>query len=135
MTTKLIVLDTKSAKRNNIVLKLNPKIAPVEVAVFPLLSNKKELVKKAMRVFDLLKEEFSCFYDKSGSIGRRYFRQDEVGTPLSITCDFDSLKRDDVTIRNRDDQKQIRVKINDLKKIINKLLNKEIKFEKAGKLI
>ncbi|MBI2499665.1 glycine--tRNA ligase [Candidatus Woesearchaeota archaeon] len=122
-------------KRENIVLKLHPKLAPYKLAVFPLLSNRPELVEKAKEVFDLLKEEFTCFFDESGSIGRRYFRQDEVGTLYGITIDFDSLKKEDITIRERDSTKQIRVKIKDLKDTIKNLLNSEIKFEKAGKII
>lgn len=102
-------------KRGNIVLKLHPKLAPYKIAVFPLVSNKKEVVKKAIEVFNLLKEDFNCFYDSAGSIGRRYARQDEIGTPFCITIDFDSLKKNDVTIRDINTTKQIRVKIKDLK--------------------
>ncbi|MEK6934798.1 MAG: glycine--tRNA ligase [Nanoarchaeota archaeon] len=122
-------------KRDNVVLKLHPKLAPFNVGIFPLLSNKKELIKKSKDVFDLLKNEFTCFYDESGSIGRRYFRQDEVGTPYCVTIDFDSLKKNDVTIRDRDSTRQIRVKIKNLNEIIKELLNNKIKFEKAGKLV
>ena len=78
---------------------------------------------------------FNVVYDKSGSIGRRYARNDEIGTPYCITIDELSGRNDDVTIRNRDDQKQIRVKIKDLKDILTRLINKEIKFEDAGKLV
>ena len=122
-------------KRDNIVLKLHPKLAPVKVAVFPLLKNKKTLVNKARKVYDLLKEEFSCIYDEASSIGRRYARQDEAGTFLGVTIDFDSLKKNDVTIRSRDTMKQTRVKIKDLKEKISKLLNEEIKFEQTGRLV
>ncbi len=126
---------TYDKKRENIVLKLHPKLASFKVAVFPLLSNRPELMEKAKEVFDLLKEDFTCFFDESGSIGRRYFRQDEVGTPYCITIDFDSLKKEDITVRDRDSTKQIRVKIKDLKETIKNLLNNEIIFEKAGKII
>jgi len=119
-------------KRGNVVLKLHPKLAPIKVAVFPLVN---KLEKKAKEVYESLKKDFNCFYDKSGSIGRRYARQDEIGTPYCITIDFDSLKKEDVTVRNRDDIKQIRVKIKDIKEIIQKLINQEIKFEKAGKIV
>jgi len=122
-------------KRNNVVLKLHPALAPIKVAVFPLLSNKPKLLEEAKKVFEMLKTNFNCFFDISGSIGRRYARQDETGTPYCITIDFDTLKDKEVTIRNRDDVKQIRVKIKDLKEILCKLLNQEIKFEKAGKLV
>jgi len=119
-------------KRGNAVLKLHPKLAPIKVAVFPLVN---KLEKKAKEIYESLKKDFNCFYDKSGSIGRRYARQDEIGTPYCITIDFDSLKKEDVTVRNRDDIKQIRVKIKDIKEIMQKLINQEIKFEKAGKII
>jgi len=124
---------TEDKKRDNIVLKLHPILAPVKVGVFPLLSNKPKIVEKSKEIFDMLKTEFHCFHDVSGSIGRRYARQDEVGTPYCITIDFDSLKNKDVTIRNRDDTKQRRVKIKDLKETLTKLLNQKIRFEKAGK--
>jgi len=101
-------------KRGNVVLKLHPKLAPIKVAVFPLLSNKPDLVKKAREVFSVLKKEFNCFYDQSGSIGRRYARQDEIGTPFCVTIDFDSLKQEDVTVRFRDTTEQVRVKIGEL---------------------
>jgi len=122
-------------KRENIVLHLNSKLAPIKVTIFPLLSNKKELIKLSQKVYDDLKEYFVCNYDESGSIGKRYARNDEIGTPYCITIDFDSLKKNDITVRERDSTKQIRVKIKDLKDTLNKLLNQEIKFEKAGKII
>ncbi len=109
-------------KRGNVVLKLHPKLAPVKAAVFPLLSNKPGLVKLAKKIYEELKEEFNCFYDASGSIGRRYARMDEIGTPLCITVDFDSLKKKDATIRFRDTAKQVRVKIKNLKEEIRKKL-------------
>ena len=110
-------------KRGNVVLKLHPKLAPVKAAVFPLVSNKKEIVKKAREVYDLLKTEFNCLFDSGGSIGRRYARNDEIGTPYCITIDFDSLKKNDCTIRNRDNTKQVRVKIKDLKETMDKLID------------
>jgi len=122
-------------KRNNIVLHFHPKLAPIKAAIFPLLSNKPELLKKAKEVFSLLKNEFHCFYDDSGSIGRRYARQDESGTPFCITIDFDSLKQDDVTIRDRDSTSQVRIPISELHEILNKLLKGEGKLEDFGRLI
>lgn len=109
-------------------------IAPFEIALLPLV-NKAGMDKLAEEIYGQLKEDFSGFFDSRGSIGRRYARQDETGTPLCITIDGESLKQKDVTIRRRDDQKQIRVKIDKLKEILRKLINNEIKFEKAGKLI
>ncbi|MBW2999911.1 glycine--tRNA ligase, partial [Candidatus Woesearchaeota archaeon] len=93
-------------KRGNIVLKLHPLIAPIKLGVFPLVN---KLEKKSREVFDLLKSNFNCIYDKSGSVGRRYARADEIGIPYCITIDFDSLEKDDVTIRERDTTKQVRV--------------------------
>jgi len=119
-------------KRGNVVLKLHPKLAPVKAGVFPLVN---KLDKEAKKVFDLLKNEFNCKYDRSGSVGRRYARADEEGIPFCITFDFDSLKDKKTTIRDRDTTKQIRVKITELKETINKLINSEIKFEKAGRLV
>ncbi|MAG15798.1 glycine--tRNA ligase [Candidatus Woesearchaeota archaeon] len=109
-------------KRENVVLKLHPKLAPIKIAIFPLLSNKKELVKMAKDVYDDLKKEFNCFLDEKGSIGKRYARMDEAGTPIALTLDFDSLKKKDVTIRDRDSTRQVRIKIKGLKDEIRKRL-------------
>jgi len=90
-----------------------PKIAPYTVGVFPLV-NKDDIDKKAKEVHEILKGWFDVFYDDSGSIGRRYARADEIGTPFAITIDYDTMKDDTVTIRDRDTTKQERVKIKDL---------------------
>jgi len=121
-------------KRGNVVLKLHPKLAPVSVAVFPLVSNKQSLTKKAKEVHNSLKSYFNVFYDSGGSIGRRYARQDEIGTPLCITVDFDSINKNDVTIRERDTTKQVRVKIKDLGHKIWEYMN-NMKFENLGKVV
>jgi len=113
-------------KRGNVVLKLDPRLAPIKVAVFPLVN---KLDKEAKKVYEVLKENFNCMYDIFGSIGRRYARQDETGTPFCITYDFDSKKKKDVTIRDINTTKQKRVKIKDLPEKLNKLINKEIKFK------
>ncbi|MFC2016600.1 glycine--tRNA ligase [Chloroflexota bacterium] len=107
-------------KRGNVVLKLHPKLAPVKVGVFPLVN---KLEKEAKKVYDSLKTEFNSIYDKSGSIGRRYARADEIGIPYCVTVDFDSIKKNDCTIRDRNTTKQVRVKIKDLREIIDKLIN------------
>ncbi len=112
-------------KRGNVVLKLHPNLAPVKIGVFPLVN---KLDKDARKVYDLLKKEFICQYDRSGSIGRRYARADEVGTPYCVTIDFDSLKDNSVTVRDRDSTKQVRVKGKDLKETLKKLLNQETKI-------
>lgn len=96
------------------VLKLHADLAPVKVAVFPLLKNKPELVKKAREVFELLSETIACEWDDNGNIGKRYRRQDEIGTPYCVTIDFDSLDDESATVRDRDTTEQKRVKICEL---------------------
>ncbi|MDP2944586.1 MAG: glycine--tRNA ligase [bacterium] len=97
-----------------IVLKLLPKLAPIKVAVFPLLKNKPELVSKAREIFDKLKLTWRCEFDDNGNIGKRYRRQDEIGTPYCLTIDFDTLTDSEVTVRDRDTMQQERIKIADL---------------------
>lgn len=100
-------------------LKFAPNIAPTRAAVFPLLKNKPELVAKAREVYDMLKKEFSNIqFDDNGNIGKRYRRQDEIGTPHCITIDFDTLEDNTVTLRDRDSGKQERVQISELSKIL-----------------
>ena len=120
---------TYDKDRENIVLKLHPRLAPVNVAVLPLLSNKPELLKKAEVLYNSIKCCFRSVYDKSGSIGKRYARNDEIGTPYCVTIDFDSLENDDVTIRDRDTTEQKRVKIKDLSNVLFQLLTGIIKFK------
>ena len=96
------------------VMRFAPCIAPVKVAVFPLLKNKPDLVSKAREIFDELRKYWPCFYDQVGAIGRRYRRQDEVGTPFCVTIDFDTLEDQTVTLRERDSMQQVRVKVDDL---------------------
>ena len=106
--------EEEVAGESRIVLKLAPKLAPIKIAVFPLLKNKPELVKKARAVFDHLKLDWRCEFDDNGNIGKRYRRQDEIGTPYCLTIDFSSLEDDDVTVRDRDTMAQERVKIEEL---------------------
>ena len=120
-------------ERQNILLKLHPKLSPIKAAVFPIVKGEK-FEKISEEVVEQLRKEWNILYDKSGSIGRRYARNDEIGTPFCITIDGESLKEKDVTIRDRDTKKQIRVKISELNGILSKLIEREIKFEKAGKL-
>ncbi|MAH08255.1 MAG: glycine--tRNA ligase, partial [Euryarchaeota archaeon] len=87
-----------------------PKIAPYKAAVFPLVKNKPELVAIAEKLFKRLQKRWNVFYDASGAIGRRYRRQDEIGTPYGITVDFDTLEKDGtVTLRDRDSTEQRRM--------------------------
>lgn len=101
------------------VLHLNPKLAPVKVAILPLVN---KLNDKAAEVFQMLSQEFVCEYDTSGKIGKRYRRQDAIGTPLCVTIDFDTLEDETVTIRNRDTMAQERIKISELAEYINKIV-------------
>jgi len=117
-----VLLDAYKEEADRVVLQLKPKLAPYKVAVFPLLKNKPELVDKAKEVYKILKQDFSVAFDDRGNIGKRYYSQDEIGTPFCVTIDFDSLKGDDVTIRNRDTMKQERIKIKDLINYINERL-------------
>ncbi len=107
------------------VLKLNSNIAPYKAAVFPLLRNKPELIKKAKEVYDIVKKEFMAEFDDNGNIGKRYRRQDEIGTPACITVDFESLENNDVTVRDRDTMKQERIKIEHLIKYLYERLQKD----------
>jgi glycyl-tRNA synthetase len=112
--------DDKGKMETRIVLRFHPRMAPVKCAVFPLLKNKEQLVAKAKEIVDLLRPHMFVFYDVSGAIGRRYRRQDEIGTPFGVTVDFETLGekdlalRDTVTLRERDSMKQERVAIKDL---------------------
>ncbi|MBI1936204.1 glycine--tRNA ligase [Candidatus Woesearchaeota archaeon] len=118
--------------RENVVLKLHPKLAPVKIGVFPLVSNKNEIVQKAREVYNELRKEWACTFDLSGSIGRRYSRADETGVPLCITVDFESLEDSAVTLRDRDTTAQIRVRMDGLKETAKRFLDGE-KLEKLGK--
>ena len=99
--------------KGEIILKLNPKLSPIKVAIFPLV-NKEGMDKSAQQIFEDLKEKISCEYDDKGSIGRRYRRQDEIGTPFCVTVDGETKKNNSVTIRQRDTGRQKRIKIKDL---------------------
>jgi len=99
-------------------LKLHPKLAPYKVAVFPLLKNKPELVDKAKAIYDDLRSQFMVAWDDRGNVGKRYYSQDEIGTPFCVTVDFDTLENDTVTVRDRDTAKQERIPITDLQAYI-----------------
>jgi len=116
--------DEKGNLETRVVMRFHPRIAPIKVAVFPLLKNKPDLVSKAKQVRDLLRPHLTVFYDEAGAIGRRYRRQDEAGTPFGVTIDFDTLGekgpelKDTVTLRDRDSMKQERVKIDELAAVL-----------------
>ena len=121
----MLLSDAYTEEENRVVLKLKPNIAPVKVAVFPLLANKEELVGKAREVYVDLKAKIDGFVvmDARGNIGKRYLSQDEIGTPFCVTIDFDTLEDDTVTVRDRDSAKQERVKISDLTSYLQEKLN------------
>lgn len=101
------------------VMRFPYKLAPIKVAVFPLLKNKPELVAKAREVYNALKTELRCEFDDHGNIGKRYRRQDEIGTPYCVTIDFDTLQDDTVTVRERDSGEQKRVPLTELLKTVS----------------
>ena len=116
--------DEKGKMETRIVIRFHPRMAPIKCAIFPLLRNKEALVAKAREVQALLRPHMNVFYDEGGAIGRRYRRQDEIGTPFGVTIDFETLGekgeglRDTVTLRDRDSMKQERVAIKDLPQLI-----------------
>jgi len=111
--------EVRNEKR--VVLKLDPRLAPIKVAVLPLVK-KEPLIKVAKKIFDELKDKFTAEYDEVDSIGRRYRRQDEIGTPFAVTVDFESLEDKKVTVRDRNSMKQDRVKISEVGEYLEKKL-------------
>ena len=109
--------ETLENGETRVVMKFHPYIAPYKVAVLPLQKN---LGEKANEVYKNLQKKFMCTYDEAGSIGKRYRRQDEIGTPLCVTIDFETLENDTVTIRDRDTMEQIRLNISELESYIQK---------------
>jgi glycyl-tRNA synthetase len=116
--------DEKGKMETRLVLRFHPRIAPIKCGIFPLLKNNPQLVAKAKEIVRVLRPHMAVFYDESGAIGRRYRRQDEIGTPFGVTVDFETLGekdaalRDTVTLRDRDSMKQERVPINELLAIL-----------------
>lgn len=109
------VPNDKGEAEKRTLLKFSPKIAPYKAAIFPLLKNKPELVEVAEKLYRKLQKRWNVFYDASGAIGRRYRRQDEIGTPFGITIDFDTIEKDGtVTLRDRDTTEQRRVSEDEL---------------------
>lgn len=103
-------------EEKRVVLKLNPKLAPIKAAVFPLVRNKEELTEKAKTIYASLKNEYPTAWDDRGNIGKRYLSQDEIGTPYCVTIDYQTLEDGTVTVRDRDTTKQERLKIENLTK-------------------
>ena len=133
-TFLFLMIDAYTEEKDRIVLKLNPRIAPYQAAVFPLLANKPELVKMARMVFDKLRPVFHTAWDERGNIGKRYYSQDEVGTVTSVTVDFQTLDDNTITLRDRDTKAQIRLNISELHDTIQNVINGE-EFSKFGKII
>ncbi|MBI1961092.1 MAG: glycine--tRNA ligase [Parcubacteria group bacterium] len=105
------------------VLRLTPKLAPYKVAVFPLMRNKPELVAKAQTIYQDLRQKFMTAWDDRGNIGKRYYSQDQIGTPFCITVDFTTLEDSTVTIRDRDTTRQVRIKVGELEGYVREKLN------------
>jgi len=112
----------EDAAKERTILELSPKLAPYLAAVFPLVKNKPEIVEKAQSIFTQLSNLFSISWDDRGNIGKRYLSQDEIGTPVCITVDFQTLEDQTVTIRNRTTTDQTRVAISDLEGILTNML-------------
>lgn len=119
------VPDADGKESTRTVLKLPPALAPVKCAVMPLLKNREELTNKATEVFNQLRYQFPCQYDEKDAIGRRYRRQDAIGTPFCVTIDFDTLEDDTVTVRDRDSLEQVRMPIGELSGYIGSRVNIE----------
>src|SRR3989344_6070100 len=122
-TLLAVLCDAYHEDGDRVVLKLHPKLAPYKAAVFPLLANKPQLIEKARSVYKLLTTNHSLLpiaWDDRGNIGKRYYSQDEIGTPMCFTVDFQTLEDDTVTVRDRDSAKQERVKAGELQEIISR---------------
>jgi len=118
------LIDAYFEEKDRVVLKLDHRLAPVKTAVFPLLANREELVETAKKVYNLIKNDYMVVFDDRGNIGKRYFAQDEIGTPFCVTIDFQTLKDKTVTVRDRDTKRQERVAIDHLKDYLNhKIIN------------
>ncbi|MBN2095603.1 MAG: glycine--tRNA ligase [Candidatus Aenigmarchaeota archaeon] len=128
-----VLIDAYREDGERVYLKLHPTLAPTKIGVFPIVK-KDGLAEKGREIYESLKDCFSSMYDDKGSIGKRYARSDEVGIPICIAVDYDTLKDDTVTLRDRDTTKQIRVPIAELKSILWGLLYTGGDFEKAGEI-
>lgn len=122
------LLDRGYKKGERDWMDLSPRLSPYQVAVFPLV-RKDGLPGKSREVFEVLQEDFRTIWDKSGSIGKRYARQDEIGTPYCVTIDYDTMEEDTVTVRDISTKEQIRVEIGELKNVLGSLIYQRKKFE------
>lgn len=127
-TVLTVLLDAYNEEKleddsERIVMKFKPSLAPVQIAVFPLMKNNEDLVNKGREIYKMMKKYHRSEWDENGNIGKRYRRQDEIGTPFCITIDFDTLEDNSVTVRDRDTMEQKRVKIEDLSSFIEGKMN------------
>ena len=116
------LLDAYHEEENRVVLKLHPALAPYKAAVFPLVSNKENLVNKAKEIYHSLKTFFMVAWDDRGNIGKRYYSQDEIGTPWCVTVDYQTLADSTATVRDRDTSRQERISIGRLKEFFSQRL-------------
>ncbi|HLD70771.1 MAG TPA: glycine--tRNA ligase [Negativicutes bacterium] len=119
----VVLLSAYHEEEDRVVLKLKPQLAPYKAAIFPLLKNKPELVAKAKDIYADLRKHFMVAFDDRGNIGKRYYSQDEIGTPYCITVDFDTLEKGEVTVRDRDTMKQEKVMVADLKNYLQEKID------------
>lgn len=118
----ITLLEAYKEEEDRVYLALPPKLAPYKCAVFPLLKNKPELVAKAKDIYHNLQKDFNVAWDDRGNVGKRYYSQDEIGTPFCVTVDFQTLEDGTVTVRNRDSKEQVRMKGEELGGYIGKAL-------------
>ncbi len=118
-----IMLSSYAEEGDRVILKIKPKLAPYKVAVFPLVRNKPELMQKAQQVYSSLKTKHLAAWDDRGNIGKRYYSQDEIGTPWCVTIDYQTMEDDTVTIRERDTAEQTRISVQELDSYISQKLN------------
>jgi len=121
-TLLTVLVDAYDEEPERVVLHLHPRLAPIKAGVFPLV-RRNGMPQRAKQIYEMLKPHFTVFYDESGSIGRRYRRMDEIGTPFGITVDSQTAQDDTVTLRDRDTMQQVRVKIDALKEELEKRIN------------
>ena len=122
-TALFFLIDAYSEEEDRIVLRIHPKLAPYKAAVFPLLANKPELIELAKSIHNDLRQHFPTAWDDRGNIGKRYYSQDEIGTPYCVTVDHQSLEDKTVTVRDRDTMQQERVQIEELVDYLQKTLD------------
>jgi glycyl-tRNA synthetase len=121
-STLFLLLDAYTEEENRVVLKLDPRLSPFKVAVFPLVRNKEEIIAKAKSIYEPLKKDFMAVWDDRGNIGKRYLSQDEIGTPCCVTIDYQTLEDGTVTVRDRDTTRQERVPAATLNEYLNEKL-------------